>query len=121
MIAGFQLPPIANSGNVLGDVAPWLGIMVILIIVGGVIAMNVRRKMNGGDDSSGIGFTLSDLRAMHERGELTLEEFQRARDKMLGSVRGRESSSPAGSESRISRRVPPRRKPGTGPDSHPEG
>ena len=84
-------------------------ILVVVILVGGVIAMFARRRYRSPGDAPTIGFTLEDLRLMHERGQLSLEEFENAREKMLSKVRGSDNSRPAASESRISGRIPPPR------------
>lgn len=114
-ILAFQagIPAADGATSLLGDVAIWLGIFVVLIIVLGVSAMAIRRKVNAPSVNSTIGFTLADLRVMHERGELSLEEFERARDRMLGGLKqgGPDGGSggQATSESRISGRIPPPR------------
>ena len=54
-------------------------------------------------------FTLEDLRKMHERGELTLDEFEHARNKMFNRVRGTDAQAPGAGVSRVSGRVPPPR------------
>ena len=84
-------------------------ILVAVILIGGVIAMFARRRYRSPEDAPTIGFTLEDLRLMHERGELTLDEFQNARDKMFSKVRGIDAQRPSSSESRVSGRIPPPR------------
>jgi hypothetical protein len=39
------------------------------------------------DDSLSMGFTLADLRAMHEQGQLSDEEFEYAKRKMTAKAR----------------------------------
>ena len=104
-----EIPAGDNATSLLGDVAIWLGIFVVLIIVLGVAAMAIRRKVNAPASTSTIGFTLADLRVMHERGEISLEEFDRARDRMLRSSKGDGPPAAATSESRVSGRIPPAR------------
>ena len=84
-------------------------ILVAVILVGGVIAMLARRRYRSPEESSTIGFTLEDLRRMHERGELSLDEFQNARDKMFSKVRETDVHRLSSSESRVSGRIPPPR------------
>ena len=84
-------------------------ILVVVILVGGVIAMFARRRYRSPADDSTIGFTLEDLRRMQERGELSLDEFQNARDKMFSKVRGTDDHRPSSTESRVSGRIPPPR------------
>ena len=111
MMLAFQAEiPMGGGGtSLLGDVAIWLGIFVVLIIILGASAMAIRRKVNAPAAASAIGFTLADLRVMHERGELSLEEFERARDRMLGGLKQGGAGGQPTSESRISGRVPPPR------------
>ncbi len=67
-----------------------LAIMLILVIVGFVGIMIFRRKLNADDkaDSSGdVGFSLSDLRRMRDDGEITPEEYEITRAKVVAKVR----------------------------------
>lgn len=89
----FEAPVAAATGassRALPELLPWLGGLVLATVVGGVILMRLRRGVRDGESgASGLGFTLHDLREMHARGELSDEEFQRARSAMVDRVRGR--------------------------------
>lgn len=68
------------------DILPWLLVLVAVIIVGGVIIYLVRRSLYSNTSSSSAGFTLHDLRTLHAAGELSEEEFQRAKAQMIGRL-----------------------------------
>jgi hypothetical protein len=78
----------ADSSRLLADVLPWLLVLIGVIVVGGVIIYYVRRSLYGDGSSSGGGFTLQDLRDMHASGELSDEQFERARAQMIGRLKG---------------------------------
>ena len=109
---------VSDGLGLLESVLAVSGILVVVILVGGVIAMFVRRRLRGGDQAPTIGFTLEDLRLMQVRGEITLEEFENARGIMLGKVRGIDEPAQTVTRSRVSGRIPPpRSNPGdTGPN-----
>src|SRR5688500_3986117 len=63
-------------------------LLILIIIVGFWGVLRLRRWLKEDDtEPGGIGFTLGDLRAMHKRGEITDEEFERARNQMLDGAR----------------------------------
>ena len=78
-----SIPP----SRLLVDVGPWLGGFVVLLLVGGAIAMGLRRRLNADSETPSLGFTLEDLRSMRDRGELSQEEFEQAHQRMVGQVR----------------------------------
>ena len=82
------IPGSGSSSNVFGSVVPWLLLLMGLVVVGGVIISLIRRWMRGGDDTVQIGFSLSDLRAMHAEGRISSEELARAEERLIQQVRG---------------------------------
>ena len=76
-----------NDGQVFGEILPWLLLLLGAVIVGGIFIYIARRMTQGGEDASNVGFTLHDLRELHARGELTDEEFERARAQMIAKVK----------------------------------
>ncbi len=81
------------SGSIFSDVG--LAVLGLLVIVGGVVLLSLRRRLGRDEPSPATGFTLHELREMHARGELTDEEFQRARTALLAGVRRSADESPA--------------------------
>ena len=110
------MPPVipvrylAQAASVVG----WSLVVIVLVVAGfGVISW--LRKWLKEDDipSGGVGFGLSELRRMHARGELTDEEFERARGKMTASAKSITANMPDPAGGRRAPGAPPR--PG-GPD-----
>jgi hypothetical protein len=67
-----------------------LAILMALVVVGGVGILLFRRRLNaeeGADASANVGFSLSDLREMRDRGEITAEEYDATRAKVIVKVK----------------------------------
>jgi len=81
------------QGDLFGRLIPWLGGLMVLAVAGGLLMVWTRR-MAVGRPSQGRteGFGLDELRAMLERGELTAEEYDRARRRMVDRVRSAPSA-----------------------------
>ncbi|MEO0474617.1 MAG: hypothetical protein AAF085_01425 [Planctomycetota bacterium] len=72
----------------MSEIYFWLGVIVALAIAMGLIAMWLRKKLIGApDDQPFTGFTLKDLRALHEQGQLSDEELAAAEEKALARSR----------------------------------
>lgn len=52
--------------------------MLIAVIVG-----YLRRRVRGAEPLPGLGLTLEELREQHERGNLTVAEFQSLKEKLV--------------------------------------
>lgn len=79
---------LANTKKAASEIYFWLGVIVALAFVLGLIALWLRRKlMAAEDDQPPLGFTLKDLRAMHERGQLSDEELAAAEERALARSR----------------------------------
>src|SRR5690348_15499986 len=76
------------------DVMYWGGLLILVILVGAAGILLVRRWMRGGDSGGqpDAGFSLSDLRAMRDRGEITSEEYEQTRARVIAKVKGRQNS-----------------------------
>ena len=71
----------------LRDLAIAVSALVVVLVVGSVGVVFVRwrlRKMQ--QDVTAEPFTLEQLRKLYQRGELTEQEYARAKDKMAGRV-----------------------------------
>ena len=62
-------------------------LLVVLIVIGWVTVWQVRRRLTSPDETSGVGFTLSDLRQLHKSGQMSDEEFERAKAKVVDAAR----------------------------------
>jgi len=67
----------------------WSLILICLIIAGMAVTLQVKKKVTetGGQSDGGTGFTLSDLRKMVKDGNLTPEEFEKARAKIVEAAK----------------------------------
>ncbi len=84
------MPPV-TPGPYLAQHASAVGwsLVVIVLVVLGFIAISWLRKWMKEEDvpSGGTGFGLSELRQMHARGDLSDEEYERARSKMTAAAK----------------------------------
>jgi hypothetical protein len=72
------------------DILFWCGVLILVILVFVGLAVLIRRRFVSDvpeADVIGMGFSLADLRAMHERGELSDEEFDYAKRKLIARTR----------------------------------
>lgn len=76
---------LADAG--IGDVIFRSLVLMVIVIVALYGVLRLRRWLNEDDDeaTAKVGFTLSDLRELHRRGEMTTEEFEKARAQMLAA------------------------------------
>jgi uncharacterized membrane protein len=73
-------------GSSLSEILPATILLLVLVSVGGIIILRVR-KMAKGRYIQGVPFTLDQLRALHAKGELSDEEFERAKASMIDNAR----------------------------------
>lgn len=57
----------------------WVVVLIVLVIGLFGIVMWLRRRLSPNEDFHGEGFTLGDLRRLHQSGKLSDEEFDRAK------------------------------------------
>ncbi len=68
----------------------YAGLIAAAAILMGIVSLAIRKRMLTPDEpdaGGGMGFTLSDLREMHRRGELTDEEFDQAKRRLIANAR----------------------------------
>jgi uncharacterized membrane protein len=71
----------------LTDVFVWSTILIVLLILIFFAYSQLKRWMQGRDDPTGGGFTLSDLRELHRQGKMSTPEFEAAKAKMVENAR----------------------------------
>ncbi len=82
-----RIDNLAQADPSVGPPLFWsLVLIIILLVLFGAVAL-YRRWMNADDTSAGEGFTLSDLRRLHKAGQMTDEEFEKAKKILIGSVK----------------------------------
>lgn len=69
-----------------GPTLLWIGILIAVAVAGGAFVMVIRNRMlaKPPSDSEAKGSMLQEIREMRRRGEMTEEQFQAARDSILG-------------------------------------
>lgn len=82
------------QGDLFGTLLPWLGGLLVLAILGGLLMVWTRRMAVGRGDARrpSDGFGMDGLRGMLDRGELTPEQYDRARRRLVQRVRDSASS-----------------------------
>lgn len=73
-------------GSSLSEILPATILLLVLIIIGGITILRVR-KMAKGRYIKGVPFTLEQLRSLHAKGELSDEEFERAKASMIHNAK----------------------------------
>lgn len=77
----------SRAADVFMQILPYAIVIVVLAIVGGVVMMISRRKIDSSSAAGPVGFTLSDLKELRDRGELSDDEYQRARQEVIDRAR----------------------------------
>src|SRR3974390_1188172 len=61
--------------------------LLVFVVAGAYAVVWLRKRYWGPDDTAvmGIGFTIGDLRQLHKSGQLSDEEYQKAKEKILAA------------------------------------
>lgn len=74
--------------NEYSTVIVWCLVIIGCVVGAFVVATLVRRRyMARHDDVPAAGFTLSDLRQLHQSGQMSTEEFEKARSAMIEATK----------------------------------
>jgi len=67
----------------------WGFVLIAAVVVGWIFIMILRRRLREPDAgvSDDAGFSLSQLRAMRDRGEITSEEYEQTRSRVIAKVK----------------------------------
>jgi hypothetical protein len=98
----------------------WSAVLLALVFLAFLAYAQFKRWMKDPEQSTGPGFTLSDLRELHRQGKMTKEEYEMARGKMVASAKKMADSMP---DVLAGRRKPAEPPPQAPPEagSHPPG
>lgn len=93
----------AGPGDSMGQVILWCGVLLLAAVVLAVAFFLIRKRLASIDEqapASGnpLGFTLADLRQMHADGQLSEEEFDFAKRKMVAKAKAQLDGPPAEDE-----------------------
>ena len=70
-----------------GDIIIWSLALIGLLLVGFIAASLAKRRLSQGDATPAGGFNLSELRALHKKGQMSDEEFKRAKEAVVAATR----------------------------------
>jgi hypothetical protein len=80
----------------LGDVDPTQiliggAVLLVIVLIGAAAVMWTRRRIRGDDgdiaDVPAAGFTLGDLKRLHEAGKISTEELEKARSAVVAATK----------------------------------
>ncbi len=81
------------------DIIVWSLILLGILIIGLVVIVRLKKKLTQTDEqTAGVGFTLSDLRALHQNGKMTDDEFEKAKAQILAMTRSGVGPAPSGAK-----------------------
>ena len=66
----------------------WVGALIVIAMAGGLVMLSVRRRMFSEPQTGADAGLMEQLRRMVERGEMTQDEFDRARRKIVERAGG---------------------------------
>lgn len=69
------------------DALLWIGVLLIVTIGGGLVVLAVRKQQFTRGTEGGQDGAIESLRQMRDAGQITDEEYERARAKMVARVR----------------------------------
>ena len=70
----------------LTEILPAAGLFLLFAVVGTVIIFRLRKKFTSPPTNT-MTFSLGELKKLHEDGTLTLEEFERAKQSIIDSMK----------------------------------
>lgn len=101
---GGTTPPATKSTS--ADVIFWCVVLLAVACLLGAIFFLIRKRLIAADDTSAaaglsMGFTLADLRKMHEDGQISDHEYEYSKRKMTASAKAQIEGSEAGDEPEV--------------------
>jgi len=87
----------------------WLLVLVGCLVVGFVAVAQVKKWVTTPEETSGAGFSLSDLRALHKSGKLSTEEYEKTKTLIVEAAKRaaqREAEEKAEAQKAKTRRPP---------------
>ena len=109
MPAPVSITPLAQTVSILG----WSAVLILIIVGAFMVVMWLRRWIKEDDvPTAKIGFSLTDLRELHRRGEMTDEQFELARAKMTAAAKSVTANMPDPAGGRRAPGAPPRQNQG---------
>lgn len=82
--AGAAFPAQSAGSGVLTRMVPLLIILGVIVIVGGVVISMARKSLLEREPDKGAGVELQELRKLRDSGAISREEYEVARDALIG-------------------------------------
>lgn len=109
------------------DIVLWSLLLIGLIVAGWLTVWQVKRRLQQTDDVLGnAGFTLSDLRRLHKSGQMSDDEFEKAKARVVDAARraaardeAKRQGAGAGGAGAAPTLIDPTPRPKRGPDEPP--
>ena len=73
-------------GDSVTEILPAAGLLLLFAIAGSVIILRLRKKFTSPPNNT-ITFSLGELKKMREDGAITLEEYERAKQSIIDSMK----------------------------------
>ena len=75
--------------NDIGPIIVWSLLLIVFLVLMFVAIMYMKKWMTKEDEDSGsrLGFTLGDLRRLHQQGKMSDEEYEKARVQMIAATK----------------------------------
>ena len=81
-----------GSGNPVGEAWLWIGILIVVTIVGGLGLMWYRRNLLAAAQAGNDEGFMESIRRLRASGEMSEEEFQAVRRNLIASIRAGEGT-----------------------------
>jgi hypothetical protein len=65
----------------------WSLVLMGLVVVGFLLVSWVRNRLRQPEEPASHDFSLGELRALHRQGQLSDQEYERARQRLIGNIR----------------------------------
>lgn len=88
-----------DPSRLFQDLLPWLLGLIGIVVVGAAMMYAIRRLFRGDASGSSDDFSLQSLRELYARGELSDDEFARAKAAIIGRAQQPNPSAVAGPSS----------------------
>ena len=78
---------LAQSGDDTRGIFFWSVVLIALVVGGFLLVSWVRRQLKEPEQAPSGGFTLADLREMRRTGQISEEEFEKAKTQMTAAIK----------------------------------
>ncbi|MCC6239072.1 MAG: hypothetical protein IT448_02055 [Phycisphaerales bacterium] len=83
----YDLPIVGQSTGGTAVLFFWLVVLLVIVAVGAALVLWLRKWYASSDAHVQGGFTLAEIRKLHQEGRMTGEEYEKARMLILGQAR----------------------------------